>query len=107
DRLEERVREAEQQQVLHRLLAEVVIDAEHRRLLEHPVNRHVQRVRGLEVAAEGLLDDDARPLRAADRGDAFDDDGERARRNGEIEEGTARALELLTERLERRAVAIV
>ena len=66
DRLEERVGEAEVEQVLHRLLAEVVIDAEDRRLGEHLVQRLVERARRGEVAAERLLDRDAR-LRGAAR----------------------------------------
>ena len=45
DRLEERVREAEDEEVLHRLLPEVVIDAEDRRLVEEPVQRRVELAR--------------------------------------------------------------
>src|SRR6185503_7128085 len=57
DRLEEAIGETEIQQVLHCLLAEVVIDAEHRRLGEDLMQRAVEGLRGSEVAAERLLDD--------------------------------------------------
>src|SRR5207237_365669 len=65
DRLEERVREAEEEEVLHRLLPEVVVDAEDGALVEDPVQRRVQRPRRGEVAAEGLLEDYACLARAA------------------------------------------
>ena len=65
DRLEEGVGETEIQQVLHRLLAEVMIDAKDRRFGEHLVQRLIERLRARQVAAEGLLDDDARVLRAS------------------------------------------
>ena len=61
ERLEDGVGEAEDQQVLHRLLAEVVVDAEDLRLVEGRGDRVVERARAREVVAEGLLEDDARP----------------------------------------------
>ena len=67
DRLEERVGEAEVEQVLDRLLAEVVVDAEDRRLGEHLVDRRVQCPRRREVASERLLEDDPRAVGAARR----------------------------------------
>ncbi len=59
--LEERVGEPEDEQVLHRLLAEVVIDAEDLRLVERRRDGVVERARALEVVAERLLEDDAGP----------------------------------------------
>src|SRR3546814_3717430 len=54
-RFEEGVGEAEIQQVLHSLLAQVMVDAEDRRLVEDLVERGVERLRGGQVAAEGLF----------------------------------------------------
>ena len=61
DRLVQLVGEAQRQDVLHRLLAEVVVDAEDRVGGERHLERLVQRPRRGEVAAERLLDDDAAP----------------------------------------------
>ena len=65
DRLEEGVGEAEDEEVLHRLLAQVVVDAEDGWLGEDGVERRVERLRRGEVAAEGLLDDHPRVPGAA------------------------------------------
>src|SRR4030081_3784225 len=62
--LEDAVRETEYQDVLHRLFAEVVIDAEDLVFVEHLVDFIVQRLGGLQIVAEGLLDDDADPVLA-------------------------------------------
>ena len=67
ERLEERVGEAEEQHVVHRPLAEVVVDAEDVRLVEGAEQDRVQRARRGEVAAERLLDDDARARRCSPR----------------------------------------
>src|SRR6185295_78975 len=55
DRLEERVGEAEHEEVLHRLPPEIVVDAEDLRLVEDLVQRPVERLCRGEVAPEGLL----------------------------------------------------
>ena len=62
DRLIERVGEAQRQDVLHRLLAEVVVDAEHRFLGEHAVDHFVEFDGALQVVAEWLLDHHPAPL---------------------------------------------
>src|SRR3989449_8977254 len=49
DGLQERVREAEEEHVVHRPLAEVVVDAEDRRLVEAAEQRPVQRPRRGEI----------------------------------------------------------
>ncbi len=59
DRLEDGVVEAQAEQVLHRLLAQVVVDAQHLMLAELAVHGVVQRACAREVVAEGLLDDHA------------------------------------------------
>jgi hypothetical protein len=65
DRLEDRVVEAKAEQVLDRLLAEVVVDAKQLVLAQRAVQRVVQGLGRGEVAAEGLLDDHAAKRRAA------------------------------------------
>jgi hypothetical protein len=57
DRLEHAVGEAHRQQVLHRLAAEVVVDAEDVLLLEDGEKAGVQLTGRLQVEAEGLLGD--------------------------------------------------
>ncbi len=64
-RFEEGVREAKIQQVLHRLLAQIMIDSEDRLLREHLVQRGVERLRSRQVAPERLLDDHSRVVGAA------------------------------------------
>ena len=63
DRLEQAVGEAERQDVLRRLLAEEVVDAEDLLLGEDLVQPGVQRHGAGEVGAEGLLHDDAAAAR--------------------------------------------
>ncbi len=62
DRLEEAVGEAEGEDVLGRLLAEEVVDAEDLLLLEDLVQLGVERLGAREVGAEGLLHDDPAAL---------------------------------------------
>ena len=57
DRLEDPVREAQREQVLHRLLAEVVVDAEDLALAEVLADQRVELLGRGQVVAEGLLDD--------------------------------------------------
>jgi hypothetical protein len=62
-RLEDRVAEAEREDVLHRLFPEVVVDAVDLALVEHLADVGGERDGALEIVAEGLLDDHPRPLR--------------------------------------------
>ena len=62
DRLEQAVGETEGENVLRRLLAEKMIDAEDPFLVEHLVQLGIERHRALKIGAEGLLHDDARAL---------------------------------------------
>ena len=59
-RLEQRVGEPQRHQVLDRLLAQVVIDPEHLRLVEHLEHLRVELARRRQVVAERLLDHDPR-----------------------------------------------
>ncbi|MDT4846314.1 hypothetical protein FQZ97_803300 [compost metagenome] len=68
-RLEQRVGEAQRHQVLHRFLAQVVVDAEHPRLVEHLADHLVDRPRRLQRMAERLFQHDAgfRPRQTGQR----------------------------------------
>ena len=95
DRLEDHVREAQRHDVLHRLFAEVVVDAVDLALVEDLRDLGLQRARRVEVGTERLLDDDPRPaLWVVVRPEAgsvelFDDLGEDRRRRREVEEPVA------------------
>ena len=67
ERLEDAVGEAQDQDVLDGLLAEIVVNPVDLPLAEHPRDQPVQLLGALEVAAEGLLDDDPREAVAAPR----------------------------------------
>src|SRR5439155_2683104 len=105
--LQERVGEADVQDVLDRLLAEVVVDAEDRLLREHLVQDRVELLRGREVAPEGLLHDHARVHRAAGLGQVFDDEREHAGRDRQVVERVLRLGELGLQPLEGGEVGIV
>ena len=60
-RLEQRVGEAQRQQVLHRLLAEIMVDPEDSVLGENLADRIVDLAAGCEIAAERLFEHHARP----------------------------------------------
>src|SRR5688500_4904673 len=61
ERLEDRVREPEDENVLNRLFPQIVIDPVHLMLGEPVQHEAVQRARRFETPAEGLLYDDACP----------------------------------------------
>ena len=61
DRLVQLVGEAQRQDVLDRLLAEVVVDAEHRLLGEDAVDHRVEISCALQIVSERLLDDHPAP----------------------------------------------
>ena len=104
DRLEDGVAEPEHQQVLHRLLAQVVVDAEDLPLVHDLEDEPVEGASGGEIASERLLDDHPSEVRVVRRPDEAmllqlaEQRGVRARRSGEIEEAVAsrspRAVEL-------------
>ncbi len=61
DRLEDAVGEAEDEQVLHGFLAQIVIDAIDLVLLQDLVGDLVEVARGFQILTEGFLDDHATP----------------------------------------------
>ena len=102
DRLVHGVGEAQCQDVLHGLLAQVVVDAEHARRVEHLGDHAVELLGAGQVMAERFFDDDATPgtlggFRQAAVGQLAGDLREGARRYGHVERvvaaGTAVAVE--------------
>src|SRR5207248_5404472 len=61
DRLKQAVSEAEDQNILYRLFAEIVIDAVHLVFVEDLFDSGVQRPGRFQVMSEGLFDDHATP----------------------------------------------
>ncbi len=96
-RLEEEVGEAEGEEILHRLLAQVVVDAVHLGLVEVGMHELVELLRALEVAPERLLDDEPGPAgagREARVAELADDAGERTRGQGEVQDPVATEAEV-------------
>ena len=95
DRLEDAVGEPQHLEVLHRLLAEVVVEAEHLRLVERRGHLGVQLQRRFEVVPERLLDHQpGRRIGAGaqpDRRQPLRDLGEEARSDGQVEDALGRA----------------
>ena len=111
DRLEQLVGEAHRQDVLDRLLAEVVVDPEDRARREDVAEDAVELAGRLEVVAERLLDHHPAPRAVALLGQAVllelpDDGAEEARRDREVEGVVAAGAPLLVELLDRAAQAV-
>jgi hypothetical protein len=110
-RLEDAVREPEHEDVLYRFLAEVVIDPVDLLLIEHLGDRVVDGPGALEVAADRLLDNDARewfgPVRSA-RDKARSRQlvyrrREQRRRHGQVVDPIARETALVFDDIQPRA----
>jgi len=97
-RLEQRIAEAQGEQVLHRRFAQVVVDAEHLRLPEDTADRAVDRAVGGEVVAERFFQHHAGVGRVQpDRRDLLADGGEQGGGRGHVHHdrvGIARAQRL-------------
>src|SRR5580704_8266755 len=94
DRLEDAVAEAEGEQILDGLLAEVMIDAIDLLLFKNLFDLGIERVRRFEIVPEGLFDDHAPPaavfLAHETRiAELLDDDAEKAWSHREIEQDIA------------------
>ena len=99
-RFEQRVGEAQRHQVLHRLLAEIVVDPEDAVFGEHLAERLLDLEAGFEVVAERLLDGDARALvRKARALQVLCDGTKEIGRGRKIENDIADVVELLGDRL--------
>ncbi len=104
-RLEQLVGEAQGQQVLDGLLAQVVVDAEHLVGREDALDDVVQLASAGQVMAERLLHHDAAPgvglaVGQAAAGQLLDHDGERAGRDGQVERVVAPGAALLVQLLD-------
>ena len=84
ERLQERVLEAEEDHVMHRPLAEVMVDAEDVLLVESPEQNPIERLRRGEVVTEGFFNDNASAVGTVCLGQLFHDDPEQCRRDGEV-----------------------
>src|SRR5207248_9673949 len=110
DGLEDGVAETEDEEVLHRLLAQVMVDAEDLPLVHHLEDEPVERAGRGEVAAERFLDHDAGETRVERRPDEamlpelLEEPWKGAGRGREVEEpvgaGGAGAIELVELRRE-------
>ena len=85
DRLEHRVGEPEEQDLDQAHLPQEVIDPVELRLVDVLVKLVGEHAGGLEVVAEGLLDDHPRVLREAGLGQPLHDAAEQERRDLEVE----------------------
>ena len=108
ERLEELVGEAQCQDVLHRLLAQVVVDPEHRVRREHRFDDVVELPGRFEVVPERLFDHHAAPVVARGLGQAVlgelaADLLEGLRRDREVERVVAPRAALLVELIDRVA----
>ena len=104
-RLEDPISEPEHQDVLHRLLAQVVIDAEDLVLAEDRVDIVIQLARRLQVMPERLLDDAVHRallrLRHLVVAKLLHDVGEILRRHRQVKQPVALRAVLLVDLLER------
>ena len=107
DRLEKGIREAEIEQVLHRLLAEIVVDAKDRRFGKNTVQAGVERLGRCEIATERLLHDDTGSPRAVEIAQTVDDGRERARGDGKVMQGTPGAAQRLVQPAKRCRLSVV
>ena len=107
DRLQQGVGETEIEQVLDRVLAEEVVDAEDRRLRKDGLGDAVELPGRREVAPEWLLDDDPRLVSQARSAELLDHRGEEKRRDGQVVRGTGGFTQSLLQRCERVRILVV
>jgi hypothetical protein len=82
NRLQEGIGKAKEEEILHRLLAEVMVDAKDRCLGEDRMQSVIQALCRGQVVPEGLFDHEAGVVRAAGAPEGLDHRREQARRNG-------------------------
>ena len=107
DRLEDRVREPQVEDLRQPHLPEEVVDPVQLLLAQVDLELGLQRPRRLEVVPERLLDDDARVLGEPGAGQAADDHPEQRRRDLEVEDRVLFALERGRDALEGGGVGEV
>ena len=84
NRFEKGIGEAKIQDVLHRFLAQIMVDPKNEGFRKYFMQSAVQRLRGREIAPERFFDDDPRLLGAAGFGETLHDRAEHARRNRQV-----------------------
>src|SRR5262249_20464217 len=104
---QERIGEAEEEQVVHRPLAQVMVDAEDRLLVEGAKQGTVERLRREEIVTERFFNDDASAVCASSFAQLFYNHPEQPGRDGEIVRWPLRRAQLLPEGLKRRRGLIV
>src|SRR5208282_2597085 len=107
ERLHERVAEAEYDHILYRSFAQVMVDPENRRLIELAENNFIQMSCGLQVMAEGLLDDDPSIGCAAAIFQFFEHRFEHDGRDREIVRRPLSAFQFLAQSLKRTGIVVV
>src|SRR5262245_31205983 len=107
ERFQARIGEAEEEHVVHRPLAQVMVDAKDRLLVEGTEQGTVERLRREEIVTERFFNNDARAVRASSFAQLFHNCLEQPGRNGEIVRWPLRRAQLLPEGLKRRRVLIV
>ena len=107
DRLDKGVAETEEDQILHRVLAQIVVDAKYIALIEGPVHDLVQRDRRFQVVAKGLFDHHPCAVRASGLLQLLQHLAEETRRDRQVVDRVACAPALLSHLLESRAVQVV
>jgi len=101
--LEHAVGEAQRDEVLDRLAAEEVVDAEDPLLGEDAVDERVERPRAVQVDAERLLEHDPRAVRQPRLAERRDELAERAGRDGQVVQASWLVAEVLLTALDRFA----
>ena len=102
DRLEEGIGEAEIQQVLHRFLAEIMIDPEDLVLVKYQMQHAIEPARGGEIASERLLDHQTGAVGGAGLLEALHHRLEHAGRDREVMERVPAAVQCIAQALEGR-----
>src|SRR5262249_39594909 len=107
ERLDEAVGEADEQHVMHRPFAQVMVDAEDRALVEAAEQRAVEGLGRREIATERLFDDHASAVRAAQSTQLIDDQRKQRWRYREVVGRTLGGAELFANGLERARLPVV
>ncbi|HJK95713.1 MAG TPA: hypothetical protein RMF84_00745 [Polyangiaceae bacterium LLY-WYZ-14_1] len=107
NRFQKGIGKAEVQDVLHRFLAQVVIDSEDVLLRQSFREKPVELRRALEVPAEGLLYDDPGVPELAHPGELLDHRGKHARRDRQVVGRTLGAFQLRPDAPKGRGIRVV
>src|SRR6516162_1099355 len=103
----EGIGKAEDEHIVDRTLAEVVVDAKNVLFMVGTVKNLVQRLGGGEVITERFFDDDARAFAAARLHQLFDDLTKKYRRNRQIVSGVLGLAEFLAQVLEGGSIVVI